>query len=378
MNTGNVTLTNVQVTDNQGVTVTCPYTTLAPAASVVCSALGIAARGQYANIGYVTASPPTGPNVTNSDPSHYFGVAPDLVITKSDSGASAQPATVLIYTLSYSNAGTQVATGVTLTDIVPANTTFSTTGSSGGWSCAEGALAGATCTLSAGTLSPGASGSKTFAVRVNPSVPSELTQISNSATIADDGQNGPDLTPGNNTGSDTTQVDASVQLTLTKVRQNTPSPGVLLEYSLIYANDGGREATGVTLRETVPANTTFHAGASSDGWSCSGGGIEGSACTYALGSLDGGAGGTVTFAVTVDIPLAAGTPIANTATLDDDKAGGAVQDSDSTTVARGPVRVIVNEGAYVTWQFVSTTYGSGSGPLVVAWNTFLPLILKPY
>ena len=75
-NTGPVTLTNVSVTDDRGVTVTCPKTTLAAGESMTCTASGTAAAGQYANIGTVTGKPPTGSNVTASDPSHYFGQTP--------------------------------------------------------------------------------------------------------------------------------------------------------------------------------------------------------------------------------------------------------------------------------------------------------------
>lgn len=75
-NTGDVTLNNVTVTDDQGVTVTCPQTTLLPGASMTCTASGIATAGQYANIGSVVGTPENGGSqVTDSDPSHYVGVA---------------------------------------------------------------------------------------------------------------------------------------------------------------------------------------------------------------------------------------------------------------------------------------------------------------
>jgi hypothetical protein len=41
-------------------------------------ATGVAVAGQYANIGTTTGTPPTGPNVTDDDPSHYFGQNPQL------------------------------------------------------------------------------------------------------------------------------------------------------------------------------------------------------------------------------------------------------------------------------------------------------------
>ena len=74
-NTGDLPLSNVVVTDDQGVTVTCPQTDLEPGESMTCTGDGIAEAGQYANVGTVTADSEAGP-VEDSDPSHYFGVEP--------------------------------------------------------------------------------------------------------------------------------------------------------------------------------------------------------------------------------------------------------------------------------------------------------------
>ena len=76
-------------------------------------------------------------------------------MTKSDGGATTTPGSTVAYTLSYGNAGPGNATGVTLTETVPANTTFNAGASSGGWSCANGSPAGTTCTLSLGNLASG-------------------------------------------------------------------------------------------------------------------------------------------------------------------------------------------------------------------------------
>ncbi|MGD8622976.1 MAG: SBBP repeat-containing protein [Anaerolineae bacterium] len=78
-NAGNVTLTDVAVTDDQGVTVTCPDVTLVPSATMVCTATGVAQAGQYANTGQVMGLPPVGDSLIASDPSHYFGS--DLIIS---------------------------------------------------------------------------------------------------------------------------------------------------------------------------------------------------------------------------------------------------------------------------------------------------------
>jgi len=50
-NTSNVALDNVTVTDDQGVTVTCPQSYLNAGESMTCVASGLATVGQYANIG---------------------------------------------------------------------------------------------------------------------------------------------------------------------------------------------------------------------------------------------------------------------------------------------------------------------------------------
>ncbi|ADI75084.1 conserved repeat domain protein (plasmid) [Methanohalobium evestigatum Z-7303] len=71
-NTGNVNLTNINVTDSKGVEVNCLNTTLEPDESMVCNAIGTAKLGQYSNYGNVTAEY-NGVQVNDSDPSHYFG-----------------------------------------------------------------------------------------------------------------------------------------------------------------------------------------------------------------------------------------------------------------------------------------------------------------
>jgi hypothetical protein len=71
-NTGTVPLTDILVVDDRGVTVSCPGTTLAVGQSMTCTGTGVAAAGQYRNVGTVTAQSIAGP-VTASDASHYLG-----------------------------------------------------------------------------------------------------------------------------------------------------------------------------------------------------------------------------------------------------------------------------------------------------------------
>ena len=78
-NTGNVSLTSIVVTDDQGVIVSCPGDSLDGGASMMCTASGIAVEGQYTNIGSVTADPLSGfEQVSDSDYSHYFGITSEM------------------------------------------------------------------------------------------------------------------------------------------------------------------------------------------------------------------------------------------------------------------------------------------------------------
>jgi uncharacterized repeat protein (TIGR01451 family) len=251
----------------------------------------------------------------------------DVKITETDNsgGQAMTPGQVILYTLTYQEAGTLTATGVTITTAVPAYTTFDAADSSAGWSgVASGSPGGTTATFNAGTLSY-ASGSHTvtFAVQVVNPLPAGISkQITSQASISDDGTNGPDGNPSNNTSSDTITLNAAPDLKITvDDGQTTALPGTGLDYTLAYSNIGNQGATGVVLTETLPANTTFNAAQSSPGWTSQGSGVY----TLVVGSLaGGGAGGTVAFAVTVNSPLAATvTTISNTASIADDHANGA-------------------------------------------------------
>ena len=73
-NIGDVTLSDVTVTDDRGVAVTCPKNTLAPDEAMTCVGTGIAGTGLYKNIGTVSGQAPDGTIVTDTDPSHYTNV----------------------------------------------------------------------------------------------------------------------------------------------------------------------------------------------------------------------------------------------------------------------------------------------------------------
>ncbi len=121
---GNVTLTNVTVTDNKvaSTSINCGSGTdviasLAPGTSQTCTATGTAVSGAYTNTGTVTGTPPSGPNVTNTSNGSYFGSAPAVGLVKSASitGYSA-PNTAVTYSYAVTNTGNVALTSVAVTD----------------------------------------------------------------------------------------------------------------------------------------------------------------------------------------------------------------------------------------------------------------------
>ncbi len=125
-NTGGLTLSDVRVTDDQGVAVSCPRTTLTPGQRIICTASGIAEPGQYANVGTVNAIGSDNRAVIDTDPSHYLGVVdvPSIVIQKSTNGQDADGApgpslrvgSRVTWTYLVTNNGNADLTGVTVTD----------------------------------------------------------------------------------------------------------------------------------------------------------------------------------------------------------------------------------------------------------------------
>jgi uncharacterized repeat protein (TIGR01451 family) len=252
--------------------------------------------------------------------------APDLTITKGDGGVSVFAGGDIRYTLSFSNVGNQAATGVVISDAVPTNTSFDAASSTPGWACTPDGSAGSVCALNVGNLAGGGGGgSVDFAVAADRPLPAGTATIANTASIADDGANGPDLNPGDNSSTDDTPVIPSPDLRIAKSDGGVRvSPGGSILYTLAFANDGVGGATGVTITDTVPAHTAFDAAASTPGWVCTPDASAGSVCTFNVGAVaGGGAGGSVIFAVTVlnPIPLTV-TQIDNSSSIADDGTSG--------------------------------------------------------
>jgi len=187
--------------------------------------------------------------------------APDLTIDKDDLLTVVAPGTPLAYTLTFDNVGDQDATGVTITDVVPLYTTFNPAGSTPGWSCVPDNNPPSVCTLTVGGLPVGAGPlAVTFAVNIDSSIPVGVNLISNTASIADDGTNGSDQTPADNSDDDVDNLVTLPNTDLTKTLFDTSqlhtgglnaAIGEILTYRLEIAVPAGGTMNSATLTDTL-------------------------------------------------------------------------------------------------------------------------------
>ena len=93
--------------------------------------------------------------------------------------------------------------------------------------------------------------------------------------------------------------------------------GADITYSIVVQNLGPSTAANPVLSESVPANTTFQSLAPPAGWTCSSVPVVGGtgAFTCSIASLAAGGSATFTYSVRVNLGTAAGTVVANTATV---------------------------------------------------------------
>jgi virginiamycin B lyase len=241
--------------------------------------------------------------------------APDLALTAS-APLSVTLGSEVTYTLTASNDGTGSATGVTLTDTLPAGATF--VSASDGVTPASGVV-----TFNIGSLAPGASA--TFTIVVAPTAGGNITDrasVSGSQS---------DPTPADNTATlstDVTTVATSPDLALSGNAPSTVTLGGNVTYNVTVVNNGTAGATGVKLTDTLPAGVTF---VSATGGVTPLDGI----LTFDIGNLAAGASASFTIVAT---PTAAGT-IENKASVAGNESDPTPADNSitqTTMVSTGP------------------------------------------
>ncbi|MEV7806899.1 DUF11 domain-containing protein [Microbispora sp. NPDC088329] len=242
----------------------------------------------------------------------FFGTPPCVVVTKSASPQG--PVDVgdeITYRLTAVNKGGDVAQNVRLTDKVPAGTTYvpgslrvvsgpnsgAMTDQAGDDQAEFDAATGAV-TFRLGDGATGTTGGKvandttlpdgiTVEFRVKAGRPVAGKQVVNSGTVAYENRLGPEPEPLTSTSGDAvTEVNPAVDLSVVKSADKTEvTVGETVTYRVTVANAGPSDATGVVVKDALPATLALLAATPSTGTYAGG--------TWTVGTLAAGATATL-------------------------------------------------------------------------------------
>ncbi len=244
--------------------------------------------------------------------------APDVVVKMSDSPDPLSFGSNLTYTITVTNNGELTATGVTLTDTLPAGATFVSANSSAGTcsgtttvTCGLGTLsAGTTVTVTIVVTPPGGTITNTATATINEAEPS----ANNTAT------------------AETLVVVADLSITK-KAAQTLVAPGGTVTFSLLVKNNGALPAD-VIVTDNLPAGLTLLRCAAS------GNGVCGAGTNVTFSQLAARSSETVLLTVAVSASATEGTVISNTASVSSPEFESDTSNNSSTasiTVAAVPV-----------------------------------------
>ncbi len=305
---GTLSFVSGQATDvtilNNGQTVDAGFGDLLPGQSrslIIASTIAVDAVGTIINTATVSTTTPE-TDLTNNSASAQTTLDPrvDLRITKTDSVDPVVPGQQLTYTLEVTNVGPSDASGVIVSDTLPAGVTFV----SGSSTLGNVTAAGGVATASIGDLGVNESATITLVVDVSSAVTSQILNVATvtSEQIEIDGDN--------NRAEEPTDVRPEVDLSITKTDSVDPvTPGEQLTYTLQVTNSGPSDASNVIVTDTLPAGVAFASASSSQGSVVQNGNIV----TANVGDLD--LNETATITVVVDVSAAVTAQLLNVATV---------------------------------------------------------------
>ena len=316
---------SVPVNANSSVTKTYTVTVVNPLSTNV----GSIANQVTSSVGTCSACTATNPTPTQINTTKQITTV---------NGAAATGATqvkagdVIVYTISVVNTGGNAGTTV-LTDIVPANTTYSGTGE--GWSCATGSAAGTSCTQSVNAAA-GATVSKTYRLTINSPLPANTLTIANSVTTSVGSCSSCTATNPTAPVLDTSKAVATVN-GAPATSGTVVQAGDVIIYTITVQNTGPIAAT-TTLTDVVAANTTYTG--TGQGWSCTAPAAAGTSCTQSV-TVNSGASVLKQFTVTVVSPLSPNvSTIINTVTSSVGTASAPTATNPTPAAVANPPRII--------------------------------------
>jgi len=268
----------------------------------------------------------------------------DVSIDKHTSVVVVVPGNNINYTIIATNNGPSNAANPSVTDTIPANTTFQSISPPAGWTCITPAVNGTgsiSCTRSS-PLTAGASQTFTLTLNVNAGAPIG-SSISNTAQITSDAT---DTNTANNSSTSTVNVVAAGSADLSISKTDSPDPVTIgndLTYTIALTNNGPASASTPAWSDTIHGQTNFRSMTVPAGWTCitpavgGTGTISCSAATLTTGSTT-----SFTVVVRVNTSVTDGTVISNTVTASSATTDSIAANNSATasTTAKAPLLVI--------------------------------------
>ena len=265
--------------------------------------------GTLTNTASIATNATSDPDHTNDSSTSTTTVnrSADLKVTKTAAPDPATAGTDETFTVTVKNLGPSINAGYTVTDAVPAGTTF--VSASAGCAFASGTV---TCT-SAG-LANGGTDTYTVVVHISSNY-ANGTSLSNTASIGSSATSDPN--PGNNSDTATATVNRAADLADLKVAEPNPViAGNTLTYKVTVTNNGPSDAESVTLHDVLdPALQNAKYCVDSTGGTCLALTPWPGSNDVSLGDMPASTSEFVVIAATVDPATANGSTISNTATV---------------------------------------------------------------
>lgn len=254
----------------------------------------------------------------------------------------------ITYTLTMNNVGSDTALGVTLTDTVPAGTTFvSFVQNNGPPANCVIPSAGGSGTVNCSFEMFGGGQTAVFTLIVNAT--GSTATVTNTAVT--DTPNNFDTDGSNDSSTVITTVTPRADLSVFKGGPATVTAGTNITYTVSVVNSGPSAAANVVLADAVPANTTFVSANQTSGpaFSCN------TAIDCTIASFPAGA--TATFAFTFQVSPSATGSITNTAQVSSTTAD---PDADSTDLSATAVSTVVTSANLGVTKSGPPTAAAGS------------------
>jgi LruC domain-containing protein/uncharacterized repeat protein (TIGR01451 family) len=271
----------------------------------------VLAAGPYQNTATISGNETDlipGNNTSSVTP--LVGSLTDLAISKTISNQTPNVGTSVTFTITATNNGPSLATGIVVTDQLPAGYTFvSAALSNGSWAAPNWTI---------GSLANGGTATLNIVATVNATGP-----YLNTASITGN-ESDPNLN--NNSSSVSPQIGAVADLAVIKtVNVQNPTVGNNVTFTLTASNNGPSAATGVTVNDVLPSGYTLVNATTVNGsWA---------APNWTIGNLAAGGSATLNMVVTLN----SGGNYANTATISGNESDTNLSNNTSTsTPVPGP------------------------------------------